>query len=277
VRRLVAVLLVGACNQIFGVKDTRQIDAAYFDAPADAPFTCPPPGIAPGFAPALHQDVLQNCIDYDVVGDRAIAECVTGGELVVSEGPRDQMMSPMSGIPVTAGNDMYDLPRLSSDGKELYLRHFDYATNTQEAVMFTRAGDGMWQPGPAPPFARNVNDTFSTITSGPTGDRLFVWNGSLVEEWVHEAAGWRDVESITVAGLTPNAFVGMNPADSKRALIYSVDRHTYYTDRPDESSPFRTAVRIAEVPDYGFDATMTPDCGRIYVTGLHSVFYVSQP
>lgn len=57
-----AVLVLAGCNAVFGIKDTRQYDAAYFDAPPDAPFACPAlGGPAPTFSPVLHQDVIQDC------------------------------------------------------------------------------------------------------------------------------------------------------------------------------------------------------------------------
>ena len=48
-------LLLAGCNAVFGIKETRQYDAAYFDAPPDAPFTCPALGAAaPAFSRSLH-------------------------------------------------------------------------------------------------------------------------------------------------------------------------------------------------------------------------------
>lgn len=274
----VALLVLCACNQVFGVKDTRQVDARFFDAPADAAWGCPPLGQPPVLDPQLHQDILQWCMSYSIAGGHAVASCHEPSDFFdIYEGAPDQTLAPAPGVPANAGDDVYDQPRLSSDGSELYVRHYNYSTNVQETLMYTRGAGGAWVPGTPPPFGQNANDNQSTIVAGSTGDRTFISNNLAIEEWVHEATGWRDAGSIPIASLLPTQAVGLNPIDPLRLLVSGYDRHTYYTDRLDVGSPYRSAIRITELPDYASDAAMTPDCGRVYIAGLHSIFYVRQP
>ena len=58
-----AVALGAGCNQVFDLKPTASIDAAYFDA---APPVCPAIGTPPSFGDNLHQILVQDCKDYTV-------------------------------------------------------------------------------------------------------------------------------------------------------------------------------------------------------------------
>jgi hypothetical protein len=116
VQRSLSLLALCACNAVFDIKSTRQIDARYFDAPADAAWGCPALGQRPVLDPQLHQDIVQWCQSYAVVAGRAIASCYLSNDFTVFEGLPHGMLSPAKGVPSTGGDDVYDQPRLSSDG-----------------------------------------------------------------------------------------------------------------------------------------------------------------
>ena len=98
--RWVLVLLLCGCNQVFGLQETGQLDAAFFDAPADAPYACPPLGTAPRFAPQLTQFLVQRCDGYSgVTSGRAGASCKDGDGIErVFVGNRGEPLSIAPGV-----------------------------------------------------------------------------------------------------------------------------------------------------------------------------------
>jgi hypothetical protein len=276
--RVWIVLAMCACNPVFGLRETQARDAQLFDAPADAPFQCPPIGMAPQFSPLLHQVGSQFCLQYTIVAGHAVAVCRAGDIFVVSEGPVDQLLVPAVGVDTPPLDEVYEQPRLSSDANELYVRHFNYSTNVQDVVMFTRTGSG-WQRGPAPPFGTGFSDSIGGLARGPTGDRVIVtsFSDGVAREWAHEGSTWRAVLQHPFGLAAPN--VVQMTSDGLRAVIFAPfgnpNQHLYYSDRPDEESPFRTAVPLSGTPLHS-DAALTDDCARLYVTGVATVFYVQQ-
>src|SRR5689334_19586163 len=86
-RRSCSVLLLVGCNQVYGLDPTRASDAAYFDAPIDAPYACPPIGTPPRFSRSFAQVVAQNCNNYTVsISGRALARCAFAGDQRIAEG-----------------------------------------------------------------------------------------------------------------------------------------------------------------------------------------------
>src|SRR5215207_4411147 len=78
----VALLLLCACNSIYGLDATRLQDGAGPDAQA----VCMNGPLA--FDPKVRQTVLRECDHYTFFGDRAVASCERIPRL--AEGPLDQ-------------------------------------------------------------------------------------------------------------------------------------------------------------------------------------------
>ena len=124
------MLALGACNQVFGLAPTTAlppIDAQQFDAPADAPYACPPLGQQPTFSAFFHQIISTgDCVGYSLSApamDLAIAMCVdsiAGAMSVrVNQGPIDMSLG--------------DTQLISSGGP------FDYAS-----AVVAPEGDQLW-------------------------------------------------------------------------------------------------------------------------------------
>ncbi|NVB77163.1 MAG: hypothetical protein HOV81_02105 [Kofleriaceae bacterium] len=274
---------LAGCNSIFDLRPTQQIDAAYFDAPVDAPYACPMLGTAPTFAASLHQYVLQECEGYSVAANgRAAASCggmAAGSYRAVYVGEPDQMLQPATGIPLpSAGEaDSYDLPRISPDGEKLLVRHIDYDTAVVDMQYFARTSSGSWSMLAAPPFADRP--FVSPLAQGPSGLHVLVaeFDSLTWTEWVEEGAVWRVASTHSQAELAlPEIHSISITSDGLRAIIYGGDPvGMYYSDRPSLESAFSPAQPMPTLP-VSFDAFMTADCARVYLSGLGYVFYVQQ-
>ena len=91
-----------ACNWIFGLRSTEVVDAAFFDAPPDAPFRCPPPGQPPVFSQQIVQAIPRNCFFYSDSSDRKLAAAICGD--AVNTGPIDGALeaATLSGVGATS-------------------------------------------------------------------------------------------------------------------------------------------------------------------------------
>lgn len=282
-RALFIVFALAGCNSIFDLRPTQQIDAAYFDAPTDAPYACPMLGTAPMFAASLHQYVLQECEGYSVaINGRAAASCGgvgAGNSRAVFVGEPDQMLQPAAGIPLPSSGEAesYDLPRISPDGERLLVRHVDYDTGIIDMQYFARTSSGSWSTLAAPPF---VDRPFaSPLAQGPSGLHVLVAELDFTTwtEWVDEGAVWRAASVHSRAELAlPQIYSISLTSDGLRAIIYGGEpAGMYYSDRPSVEAAFSPAQPMPSLP-VSFDAFMTADCARVYLSGLGYVFYVQQ-
>jgi hypothetical protein len=281
VKKLAVLVALAGCNNIFDLRSTQQIDAAYFDAPLDAPFACPAIGAAPAFSSFLHQHVLQDCTGYAITQTgRAVASCRTaaGGPQGIYEGVVDEPLQPAAGLPPiqSEGFDGYDYPRPSPDGQRLLIRHVDYNTGNADLSYYQRAGNA-WSALPPPPFAGHL--AASTIAMGPTGYHVLVVESNFLAwtEWIDEGGLWRagPTHSSTVFGLHEIDALSMT-SDGLRAILLSRDpSQMFYADRSAIGDAFSAAQAMPTLPVNG-DAFMTADCARVYLSGLGYVFYVQQ-
>ena len=273
------LLAMTACNQAFGLDQTRKFDAGRYDAPIDAPFACPRNGSEPPtYSPFLHQDVAEDCTDYSISpAGRAVALCFVDRVHVnhVAEGSPDRALQPVIDL---VPPEQFFRPRLSPDGQRMLVQvTLSSAFTVRE---YTRMADGSWQRGADAPFGTSFYDGISTIARGPTGDRVLVSRTDLsVHEWAHEGSTWREVLVETAGELgTPVAEIVIT-SDGLRAVISSISSSSnsmmFYTDRIDESSKFRRAVLLVGVTPLS-SHFLTDDCARVYVTGVGSIFYAQQ-
>lgn len=280
--RVALLAALAGCNSIFDLRPTQQLDAAYFDAPLDAPYACPMIGSAPAFSAALHQHLLQDCAGYASAADgTVVASCVTnlGGNRGVYQGESGQELQPAAGIPLpdAGGGDGYDLPRISPDGQRLLVRHVDYNTGVSDFQYYARTTSGTWSALAAPPFADRP--FASTLATGPTGLHVLVaeFISTSWTEWIDEGGTWRMAQTHTGAsfGVDPIYSIAMT-SDGLRALMSGQSPETMlYTDRASIEGPFSTAKPMPTLP-VSSDAVMTADCARVYLSGLGYVFYVQQ-
>jgi hypothetical protein len=273
-----------ACNQVFGVDHTTRLpgppggpDAQYFDAPADAPFACPALGGVPQFKRDLRQVDIDGCRGYTRSDTLAVAMC---GQ--VSQGPVDGPLAPIPDVAATTLSP--SSPLLSPDGDQLYLSDYDFSTYTSLPFhVYNRQGDGSWQRGADLPMSP-VGTSISTVTRGPDRHILY-WAyglaGANIEEWANGTGSWQQVAVHGQAehGLAAIFYVWFS-SDGLRAIIQgdvlgSSAPQLFYTDRAAVGASFRPAVPMIGVPVVN-DMFVTEDCGRLYMSGLGSIFYQQQ-
>lgn len=270
-RGAVLVVAVCGCNQALGLHQTKELDAhvSFFDAPTDAPFTCPPTGTAPAFSPLFHQLPITGCYDYTLSASADLAVAVCGS--LLGAGAIDQAMQHISlGVSV---NELWG-PRLDPEGDQL----FAYSAIPQEFRVYTQTA-GTWTRS----ADLAISATYGAI-SVPTrrpNRRVMVTMGSDIHELVETGDNvWTDEFTHTLAELSlPQiAPVYLSP-DGLRLLApgMSTGNPVLYADRAAVGGPFNTAVPLAGVPTPLLGGVfMTEDCSRIYLYGLDTLFYVQR-
>lgn len=265
-RRSASLLLLVGCNQVYGLDATRASDAAYFDAPFDAPYACPPIGTPPRFSRSFEQVVAQNCNNYTVsIAGRAFARCALDDDQRIAEGPIGARLAIAPGID---GNVANEVPRIGPDGRRAVIRQ------DQTYYLFER-GDAGWErkaPIEIPPPAR------IGAVSPPTrvGRILLVTSGE-VRELADDGNGTfthlrtQTFGELGLSGVTENVNL---TADGLRLVFNGIlgnGTQLLYTDRPNLDTGFARPVAMPEV-DFLSNGFMTEDCARLYFSGLNSVF-----
>ena len=289
-----------ACNAIFGIKDTKAVDAAYFDSPIDAPFACPAIGSNLEMSGVLHQEFQQNCLSYHfslagfAVGLCPVDRAGSGIETfaiaagTVGGGP----LGPVPSLPdrytsTATYYDEYQSAAPSPDGTHIYamLMHYDYnpGATSYSVKRFTRQADSSWQLTDSIPLA-SAFATISTVFSGPTGDRFLYADGgtAMVSEWYEDGSGgWAQSAARSYSTLGVTSLGGMSVTSDGRRMAFETFLigqqyvQPLYTDRASEADWFRPAVVVPGAPNAS-DVQLTDDCARVYVTGLGSVVSVQQ-
>jgi hypothetical protein len=279
--RRVGLLAVSACNWAFGVHDTKPEP---HDAQIDAPFTCLASG-PPTFTHVLHQVLDVGCWSFTMSGSLAAAGCYgsdvgSPSDQVVYVGP----LGSSEGWSVVAGvNGNYVDVLLVPDGDEIWTFYFDYSSNTSRFVVLGR--DAGWQPVATPtlPFPYLDGDYPSLPTQRPDRRMLYfryadaTWHelhetapGTWTDERMHpELGGYMYNPRLSADGLrlTGWEYVGM-----------SSNQTTVYTSRTNPAGgDFAAVAPMPSVPMTAQYPTLTEDCGRVYLSGLSSVFYAQQP
>lgn len=275
-----ALVILAGCNQFYDIAPTRAVvppDAAYFDAPTDAPFACPPTGQTPQFTRLLHQ-IVQNCSEYNLsTTGRAVALC-SEPIYQIAEGARDELLTPVIGLEQDSQTHV-DLARYVPEGDEIVVRIWQQSTVVGRIVVF-RIADGVATEAydvrlpnnePIDSFIR-----FGTPSRGPLR-RMIVRNSS----WPQ----WREIEfdesgTSTLVGLYDTADLGVatlgvpaNMSADGLRLVFAFNG-AVYTDRATLADRFRTASTL-NVPNNPVPF-LTEDCSRVYFTGLGYVFWVQQ-
>jgi hypothetical protein len=258
------LIILAACNQVYGLDSTRPSDAAYFDAPADAPYACPPLGTPPQFSRVFEQTVIQSCTSYTVsTTGRALAVCRLDGQARIAEGAIGEPMTAAPGF--DALGVVYDSPRLATTGGRAIVRvggtHY----------LYTRA-ETSWVQGAA------IAATPLQFVSGPTRvGRIIAVSSGIVRELADNGDGTFSqvgMQTFAALGLTNVGDQVHLTGDGLRLVMRgSVGTGTelLYSDRRDLASGFAPFVRMPEIAFLGH-GYMTEDCARLYFSGLGNVF-----
>ncbi len=281
---LLAIAL-GGCNQLFDIGSTRSLDAAipidaqYFDAPPDAPPACPAPGGEPTFKAAYNQlTSAANCTSFTpaFLWGKSVGVCNSR----ISQGALDGPLDTELGI-VPAAYATY--PRISQDGAVLFVEN----TQTLKVDIWVRnPADDTWSKK-----VNTIDDASYRFLSNATigSPRHAVqtdYNGanySLVELVEQPSGDWAAADTYLVSTLGVGTVDqqslssdGLHMTFYGQPLTGTFKTAIWWTQRPDLSSRFGTAVELTTVPVTGGTPFMADDCSRYYFSGLGSVFYQTQ-
>jgi hypothetical protein len=265
------------------VNSTRHVDAAFFDAELDAAPKCPDPATPPQFKGSLHQ-VNDNCTFYtrDEAGMRDAALCDSGvvnAPAVISDGGGDGLLTMVTlSPPLTSPPEM---PRLSPEGDELWVR------DGGKVLVYSHAGDHSWT------FARDLGvslqdfqESFTPPTRWVAGKRRFVLttlSAQHLQEWEDDGtnvtlqldypASQEGTSFFIFPTLTAD---GLRLVWSGAILTDTTDAsRTFYAYRQTLTESFSPGSVLQTAPIVT-DAFLTADCGRIYTSGLGSIFFAEQ-
>jgi hypothetical protein len=265
-RRSCSVLLLVGCNQVYGLDPTRASDAAYFDAPPDAPYACPPIGTPPRFSRNFEQVVVQNCNNYTVsITGRALARCAFNGDQLIAEGAIGERLQIAPGFDA---NSMSSTPRIGPDGQHAIVRQ------DQTFYLFERGSAGWARKAPieVPP------PTVINAVSAPTrvGRIILVTSGEVRELADDGNGSFTQIRAQTFGELDLNAVTSnVNLTADGLRLVFNGNLNNgsqlLYTDRPSLDVGFRIPVAMPEV-DFLSNGFMTEDCAHLYFSGLNNVF-----
>jgi len=261
-----ALLVLAACNQIFGNTAVEPAPAGVFDAPIDGPFGCPEIGSTPPFSPYLHQLPITDCSYLSYVGERAVADCLIDGLRVVMIGDGADHLAPAPGVPPSA---VPSLPRLSPDGQELYVH------DATQIYFYTWSG-AMWiDPKPTGILVPGMI-LYTTIAQAGTVERILVaTNMDAIDEYEGRGQTWTRISSVPFSQLgVVNLLGGLGMTSDGRRLVVGTPAGARYADRASLADAFRLGDLI-DAPSAA-DMFLTDNCARIYVSGLGSVFYAQQ-
>jgi len=280
-----AAIALQGCNWVYDLRTTELIDAAIYDAPIDAPFECPPIGTQPEFSPLVQQVIPRNCQYFTASPDlgTAAALCDDGTQDGrIETGPSAQELSPavLSGAPA----EFFTSVRLTPEGDELWVRR---VSGTFAFVsVYTRVDDQTWL------YARDltaVGTAFDDRVSAPTrkvgGVRRFVqwtFNSFDLREFADDGVTTSLVHAYTAGDLDTNYVLYPNVSSDGLRLVFLGEPRmgpaiavTMYADRATTDQLFSTAAPLRAAPVV-LDPFLTEGCGKLYTSGLGSLFYAPQ-
>lgn len=283
----IALLLLCACNEVFGLRETVVVGGT-----PDAPFACPLDK-PPQYAAQLRQVVTQECSDYTTVADPgvdlAVATCAAPiNDRKVSTGTRDSMLTPVQGIvyDCVALECQYYTPRLSPDGTRLYVRVDGRDDIRPVSTWFDEyhpSGAG-WNRVGRLSFANRINDWISNIARDPSGgERVVLLRADVLEEWTYDGVTWTGSHMYPSGSISPPYIrsVMLSP-DSLHITVLATDDIVVapvvlWGRRDNVGQLFGALSPIPELPvPSDYTVYTSADCGRAYFSGLETIFYAQQ-
>ncbi|HEY5948227.1 MAG TPA: hypothetical protein VIV40_22175 [Kofleriaceae bacterium] len=281
-----ALLALCSCNQIFGLDKTiatGAADATYFDAPADAPFACPPVGMTPQFSRLFHQ-IPQRCTEWSSSqqAGRAIAMCFEPA-MQIGAGPYDGPLELVPGLE-TVNKIHFDAPRMTPEGDQVVIRDWNESTVVGRIGVYQRTETGLTYSHEIKLPNNVTTDSFVRYGSPSRGPvrRMFARNntGGLQEIEVDASGASNLVRVYTEADFGVTSLAGLPPSmtpDGLRIVFYAAASESgiFYSDRASVNESFRAATLLMNVPGTA-DAFMTENCERIYFSALGSVLWIQR-
>lgn len=281
-RVLLVAATLGGCNQVFGIQRTGEMpptDAQYFDAPADAPFACPPLGTTPRFSRLLHQ-IPQDCREYTFGDGWAVAQCQLG----LFQGPLDATLSSVDEINALGGN--LRAPRLFPEGDQLAFVFQPFMAAFATVDVYRSDANHVWTGSTSFAIPGDITAPSADIgvpSRGPIR-RIMATNsdGILHELEIDDTqVGAREVRTYAPSqlGVPDISYAGHLSPDGLRmtmAVSASSSIVEYYGNRASLDDRFGPLEPIPGIPPVT-DAVMNEDCSRMYYSGgVSSVLWVQR-
>jgi hypothetical protein len=271
--------VLAGCNQFFELRETREVDAAYFDAPLDAPFACPPIGTPPTFGRLVYQATSGRCRQYAVSDTGAIAVCQdsAGSPDRISEGPVGGDLVTAMGFAAGDSN-----PRISPEGDVVLVTRYipDNPTPRQILSRYQRDAASWSFVGDLPVTIPRLEVpwTISSPTRGPDPRMLVRVPGSpnLLRELDVTTGSMLAEYTPTDLGLDGFASGPVLSADGLRFVMSGFrggEWLLFYGDRPDIGQRFGVLVVLNTLSATN-PSHLPDDCSRLYFTGLELALYV---
>jgi hypothetical protein len=240
--------------------------------------TCPRIGETPRFTRALTQLLLRNCDGYNFAASRGLAVAVchstSSGDSTVEVGPVDDMLAPAAGMPVP--NGFLISASISQDEQRIYVAYLDGESEAPFVIDTYRRQEDGWVLADTPQLRSDPGARLGSVAAVGGRDRVVLSNIGITEYVID--GGWNVVRTTTAAelGVELVTSFSMTPDGLRATFMGGVQIHSaqFYTDRPSVDDAFRPGVPL-DVSYYP-GAFMTADCGRIYESGIGSVFYARQ-
>jgi len=272
------VLLCG-CNQVFGLRETSSSDPPFYDAPSRRPPHCPAFGESLVFSPMLHQ-LHFDCSQYNESTDvnLSVAMCRDSDQYQPYSGPREGPFSPITELPNRTIDFDVSNPQLDPEGDMLLISTFDLTNIVGALRVYRRAGDTWVRDADVP----SAPPRTSNPSRGPD-HRILGTNGTSDVVEISDASGsWQQVRTHTKGVLgVPSVGAIWLSADALRIVFVAnafdlpENRSIMYADRATKDGLFGPARPLA-LPIVE-DIFITEDCGRLYFSGLRSIFYAESP
>jgi hypothetical protein len=264
----IAVLALVGCNQLFGSEHVQRTDAAYFDAPPDSPFSCPPTGTVPAFSRQFRQILAQNCSGYTVstVTGQTAAMCRDGLHLpAVATGSLDGKLVVQSAL-TSANGALYE-PRIAADGDRISALEM---TPLGDAIALFHRATGTWVRDPDIASAPSIVAA-SEISRGPRARILVAYAPEDVRELEDQGDGrWLEVGTQRATFGSVSYDEGIHLSGDALRSWYDAGGPLLF-DRPDRDSAFTQRARLGGTNGIA-DAFMTDDCGALYFAALSSIW-----
>ncbi len=280
--RWAPLLLLCACDRALHLGATAAADAAdappqFFDARAQV--TCPPIGTTPAYHHELHQVVaiVDDCVQYSTsaASGTAMALCLAGANPIVEVGPIDGALAQATGFDLnTVSVTLAPEGDVAASISIVPMARF----NVLHAVALQP--DGSWQSTSG---TMTTSGSVFGMTYGPNRHVMVSESNAYLELVVDANGTWTQYQMFTASDLgvtSPNTLSnGALSADGLRLLVIVFGQggasSVGYTDRATIDGRFRPIDVLAEVPA-GEGVFLTEDCGRIYIDGLNTVFFVQE-
>jgi hypothetical protein len=273
------LLLVG-CNAVFGndrVGSAPNIDAQFFDAPIDAPPTCPSSG-SPTFRTELFQvDAPINCVNYSVAENHAmLAVCPGDTAMVLYGGTVTDGLKPAITDLVASAQPLS--VRIAPEGDFAIILIFVSGTEETHALRFDPDAH-LWHDLGV--IALPLGFT-STPTRAAPDRHMLVYDISTDQffDFVGDNTTWSQQSAYTTTGfhsinnpfsLTPD---GLRMVANASPIVNVVPEVLYGT-RPDLASPFTSSTPLDKTGSIAQPA-LTEDCGELFFLAIDRILYVKQ-